>query len=171
MIPPPVPSTFKWTGCAACTHRARQPITGPLRSGPSGFGTLLHQWDERRGGDVCVLDTAYLGFDMYTTEVEACLSNQLKCNGMMYYLRLKALHTNKRCFLCFVLCFFVVDKTQMGPVCAKYGGINIKSPISKKGHKNEILTTNIRHRHFLMSVKVRSPYWDTKMNFIRCHTL
>lgn len=65
----------------------------------------------------------------------------------------------------------VADKTQMGPVCAKYGGINIKSPISKKGHKNEILTTNIRHRHFLMSVKVRSPYWDTKMNFIRCHAL
>lgn len=53
---PLVPSTFKRTGCAACTHTPEQPITGPLRSGPSGFGTLLHQRDERRGGDVCVLD-------------------------------------------------------------------------------------------------------------------
>lgn len=94
--PPPVPSTFKWTGCAVCTHTAQQPITGPLRSGPSGFGTLLHQWDERRGGEVCVLDTAYLGFDMYISEIEACLSNHLKSTDVIYYFRFKAWQRVKR---------------------------------------------------------------------------
>lgn len=75
---------------SAHTHTPQQPITRPLRSGPSGFGTLLHQWDERRGGEVCVLDTAYLGFDMYISETEACLSNQLKSKAVIYYFRFKA---------------------------------------------------------------------------------
>lgn len=74
---PPVPSRFKWTGCDDCTHRAGWPITAAFRAGPSGFGTALHQWGESGGGDVCVLDSAYLGFDIHTTEIEACLRYQL----------------------------------------------------------------------------------------------
>lgn len=92
MIPPPVHSTFKWTGCAECTHRAEQPITGTLRAGPSGFGIRLHQWRERRGGDVCVLDSAYLGFDIHTTVTQGLrtLSINVKAHDVLIRLKLSA---------------------------------------------------------------------------------